>query len=103
MLSLTAGISSLASFGLRFLVQRFLEQGGTGAWRPQVAWSRAVTVPGTLDHDDAVTLRKPIHEAVDREVLDQGAVAVDEDQGLTRPPLDVVQTHAVHVEKATDG
>ena len=34
------------------------------------------------------------------EVLDQGAVAVNERQGLTAPLLNVVQTHPIHVQKA---
>ena len=66
------------------------------------AWSLAVAVAGPLNHDHAVALGQPIHEAADREILDQGAVAVNEHQGLTGPLLDVVQAHPVHVQKAPD-
>ena len=78
----------------------------------RVAWARgvhsrrgrvAVAVAGSVDDDHPEPLGEAVHEAVDREVLDQGAVAVDQHQGLALAALDVVQAHAVHVEKATDG
>src|SRR5215207_7129492 len=74
-----------------------------GSGRPQPAWSGAVAVTRSLNHDHPVAFREPVHEAVRREVLDQGAVAVNERQRLTGPLLDVVQAHPVHFEKTTDG
>src|SRR5690348_2706216 len=74
-----------------------------GARRPQPARSLAVAVARSLDHDHPVAFREPIYETIDREVLDQRAIVVNERQGLATAMLDVVEAHAVHLEKATDG
>src|SRR3954464_6395735 len=68
------------------LVQGMLVERGMGAGRPQVPWSLAVAVTGSLDDNDPVALGQAIHESVYGEVLDQGAVAANEHQGLTCPP-----------------
>jgi len=47
--------------------------------------------------------RQAVHEAADREVLDQAAVAVEEHHGLALALLEVVQAHAVHLEEVADG
>src|SRR5829696_7497773 len=52
--------------------------------------ARAVAITRSLDDDYPITFRKPIHQAVDREILDQRAVAMNENQGLTPTTLDVV-------------
>src|SRR5215204_4861315 len=74
-----------------------------GSGRPQRTWSRAVAVARSLDDDHPVPFRQPVHQAADREILDQGAIPVNEHEGLTLATLEVVQAHAIDVEKATDG
>ena len=84
------------------LLQRVLEQRSMGSGRPKRARARAVAITRSLDDDYPITFLKPIHQAVDREILDQRPVAMNENQGLTPTTLDVMQPHAVNIEKSPD-
>ncbi len=85
------------------LSQRVLEQGRVRSWGPQAAWSGAVAVTWPVDDNDAVVLREPAHEAVDHEVFDHCAIAVDENNSLTLPALQVMQADPVHGQELADG
>ena len=50
-----------------------------------------------------MAFRQFIDEAADGEILDKGAVAVDEDHRVALPLFDVVEAHGIHVEEASDG
>ena len=58
---------------------------------------------GPVDGDDPVAFRKPIDEAADHEVLGHGPVAMDQDYGTAFAPGDVVDPHAIHLDKAARG
>src|SRR5215203_2526332 len=79
-----------------------LVEGCMGSGRPQPARAVAVTVTRSLDHNNPIPFREPVHETVHGEVLDQGAVAVNEGQRLALTALHVVQAHAIHVQEAAD-
>src|SRR5919202_1705460 len=84
------------------LPEVLLVQGRMGSGRPQLARSRAVAVARPLNDNHPVAFRQAIYETVDGEVLDQGAIAMDEHQRLARPTLDVVQAHTIYAEEAAD-
>ena len=69
--------------------------------RPYPARPRAIAISRPLDDDHAVVLREPIHQIVYCEVLNKGAIAMDEHQGLTLPALDIMKAHPIHAQEAT--
>jgi len=59
-----------------------------------------VAEAGSVKGDDAIFLRKLIQEAADHEILSHGPVSVDQNHGTALPSRDIVDPHAVHLDKA---
>jgi hypothetical protein len=86
------------------LTECLLEQLSLRERRPDpAARSRAVAEAGSVKHDDPVASVQAVHETADREILDEGAIAVDQHHGVAVSLLDVVEAHAVYVDETSNG
>ncbi len=59
--------------------------------------------PGPVNSDDPVVLRELIDEAADHKILGHGPVAVDQDHGAALTPDNVVDPHAINLDKPARG
>src|SRR3954469_7096499 len=68
-----------------------------------ISGSLGVTESRPVEGDDPVAFRKLIDKAADHEVLGHGPVAMDQDHRTALAPRDVVDLHAVNLDKPARG
>src|SRR5215217_4683086 len=77
---------------------------GLGVRRPETrARPLAVAETGAVEQNDTVSPGQAIDKAAHLELLDQGAIAVDEDHRVAFADVPVAKPHAVHGDEAADG
>ena len=78
-----------------------LDQFGLGLWGPDhIARAIAVTEPGSVENDDPEMSCRKINQTAGIKVFNHTAVAVQQNQGFARAPLNVVETNATYIEEA---
>jgi hypothetical protein len=61
-----------------------------------------MTKAGAIDRNHPKSLRQPIKDPANREILDHRAVAMQQDERGPFASYEIVQTHTVDIEKAAD-
>jgi hypothetical protein len=70
---------------------------------PSLPRPGAVAEARAIEGDRAMRPRDPIEDAGGNEIGDVGAVSVEENHRRAVPAFNVVQSHAINVDDATDG
>jgi hypothetical protein len=84
--------------------ERFIDEFGLLCRCPDPrAWPVGVTKPRAVDGDDTKPFGQPVENAADREVMDHGTIAVQQDERRSLAAFDVVNSDILDIEESTGG
>jgi hypothetical protein len=86
------------------LNERLVNEFSLSVWCPNLRpWPARVTEARTIHGDDAISLRQRRKYPADLEILQHGAVAVQQDERRSLASLEIMEVNPFNIEEAAGG